>query len=155
MTSGAWRSRRGAVSWGIGACVLLLLALSSSPADPAEMKGTIRVKVVGLKSDDGELRWGLYNKKETFATKDGPIVKGRGRIQNGQTEFVIPDVPYGTYAIIVGHDVNGDGKISENPFSSELKGITNYSGKILSFPDFDKAKFRLDRAQLAVEIRVY
>ena len=129
------------------------------PGEPTEKDKNpppmIRVKVVGLKSDDGELRWALYNKKETFATKDGPIVKGRGRIQNGQTEFVIPDVPYGTYAIIVGHDVNGDGKISENPFSSELKGITNYSGKILSFPDFDKAKFRLDRTQLAVEIRVY
>jgi uncharacterized protein (DUF2141 family) len=154
MTSGAW-FRRGAIPWGFGASILLLLALASSPAVPAEPKGAIRVKVVGLKSDDGELRWALYNKKETFATKDGPIVKGRDRIQNGQSEFVIPDVPYGTYAIIVGHDVNGDGKISENPFSSELKGITNYSGKILSFPNFDRAKFRLDRAQLAVEIRVY
>jgi uncharacterized protein (DUF2141 family) len=154
MTSGAW-FRRGAIPWGIGASILLLLALASSPALPAQPKGAIRVKVVGLKSDDGELRWALYNKKETFATKDGPIVKGRGPIQNGQSEFVIPDVPYGTYAIIVGHDVNRDGKISENPFSSELKGITNYSGKILSFPDFDKAKFRLDRAQLAVEIHVY
>jgi uncharacterized protein (DUF2141 family) len=68
---------------------------------------------------------------------------------------VIPNVPYGTYAVIVGHDVNRDGKVSRNPFSAELKGITNYSGKILSFPDFDKAKFRLDQPRLTVEIRVY
>jgi hypothetical protein len=33
--------------------------------------------------------------------------------------------------------------------------MTNHPGKILSFPDFDQAKFRLDRAHLAVEIRVY
>ena len=32
------------------------------------------MKVVGLKSDQ-QLR-GLYDKKDTFATKDGPIVKG-------------------------------------------------------------------------------
>jgi uncharacterized protein (DUF2141 family) len=68
---------------------------------------------------------------------------------------VIPNVPYGAYAIIVGHDVNRDGTIDQNPFSSELKGISNYSGKILWFPSFDKAKFRLDQTSLTVEIRVY
>ena len=104
------------------------------------------MKVVGSQSDQGELRFGLYDKKETFATKDGPIVKGAHPIKSGQCEFVIPNVPYGAYAIIVGHDVNRDGKIDENPFSSELKGISNYSGKILWFPSFDKARFRLDQA---------
>jgi uncharacterized protein (DUF2141 family) len=132
----------------------LLLALAPSPVG-AEQRGEIRVKVVGLASDEGELRFALYNKKETFATADGPIVKGARPIKNRQSEFVIPDVPYGTYAVIVGHDVNRDGKVSRNPFSAELKGITNYSAKILSFPDFDKAKFRLDRPRVTVEIRVY
>ena len=152
MAARARRVRRDAVACAIGLSVLLGLALSSSLA---ATNGTIRVTVTGLRSDEGQVRWGLYNKKETFATKDGPIRKGASPIKSGQSEFVIPDVPYGTYAIIVGHDVNRDGKISENPFSAELKGMTNHSGKILSFPNFDKAKFPLDRPQLAVEIRVY
>ncbi|HWC03298.1 MAG TPA: DUF2141 domain-containing protein [Methylomirabilota bacterium] len=146
------RMLRGAVPWGVAGSLLLAL---TPPSTSVEMKGEIQVRVVGLRSDDGELRWGLYNRKETFATKDGPIAKGARPIRNGQCAFAIADVPYGTYAIIVGHDVNRDGKISQNPFSSELKGMTNHSGKILSFPDFDQAKFRLDRAHLAVEIRVY
>lgn len=132
----------------------LLLGLAPSPA-PAASTGEIRVTVVGLASDAGELRFGLYDKKETFATDDGPIVKGARPIKNRQCEFVIPNVPYGTYALIVGHDVNRDGKVSRNPFSAELKGISNYSAKILSFPDFDKAKFRLDQPRVSVEIRVY
>ena len=98
-----------------------LLAALAAPV-LAQSRGEIRVKVVGLQSDQGELRWALYDKKDTFATKDGPIVKGARPIKNGQVEFVIPDVPYGTYAIIVGHDVNRDGKIDENPLSAELKG---------------------------------
>jgi uncharacterized protein (DUF2141 family) len=132
----------------------LLLALAPAPTR-AEPTGEIRVKVVGLASDEGAVRFGLYNKKETFATSDGPIVKGARPIKNRTCEFVIPNVPYGTYAVIVGHDVNGDGKVSRNPFSAELKGITNYSAKVLSFPDFDKAKFRLDQPRMTVEIRVY
>ena len=124
----------------VAAALLLALPAPSSPAATAS-HGEIRVKVLGLKSDQGRLRFGLYNKKETFATSEGPVVKGSHPIKNGECEFVIPDVPYGAYAIIVGHDVNQDGKIDQNPFSSELKGISNYTGKILWFPDFEKARF--------------
>jgi uncharacterized protein (DUF2141 family) len=153
MTRGGWRQLGGMVSRSLGTGALLAL-VSASPI-LAQQRGEIRVKVVGLGSDQGELRFGLYNKKETFATKDGPIIKGARPIKNRQCEFVIPDVPYGAYALIVGHDVNRDGKIDENPFSAELKGISNYSGKILWFPNFDKARFRLDRPSVTVEIRVY
>jgi uncharacterized protein (DUF2141 family) len=153
MTGGAKTGVRAVVGRGLRVGALLALLLPS--ASLAESKGEIRVKVLGLRSDQGELRFALYARKETFATKDGPVVKGARPIKNGRCEFVIPAVPYGTYAIIVGHDVNRDGKIDENPFSPELKGISNYSGKILWFPSFDKAKFQLAEAQITVEIRVY
>jgi uncharacterized protein (DUF2141 family) len=153
MTRGPRRRVRRVVGYGLGVAALLALLLPSGTL--AEPLGEIRVTVVGLRSDEGELRFGLYANKETFATKDGPIVKGARPIKNGRCEFLIPAMPYGTYAIIVGHDLNRDGKIDENPFSRELKGISNYFGKILWFPDFDKAKFRLAAAHVAVKIRVY
>jgi uncharacterized protein (DUF2141 family) len=153
MTQGRWQQIAGVAGRGLGAG--LVLALLLAPPTLAQERGEIRVKVVGLRSDQGELRFALYDRKETFATTEGPIVKGARPITSGECEFVIPDVPYGVYAIIVGHDVNRDGRIDQNPFSSELKGISNYSGKILWFPSFDKAKFRLDQASLTVEIRVY
>jgi uncharacterized protein (DUF2141 family) len=134
----------------------LLLPLALVPwSSAAGATGDIRVKVVGLQSDQGEVRFGLYNKKDGFATRDAVVAKGAHPIRNGQCEFVIKGVPHGTYAVIVGHDVNKDGKIDRNPFSAELKGISNYSEKILWFPDFDRARFRLDRDQVSVEIRVY
>ena len=135
--------------------VLALGALVGAPGARAQDRGEIRVKVVGLQSDRGALRFGLYDRKETFATEGGAVASGVRPITKGQCEFVIPNLPYGTYALIVAHDVNGDGKIDRNPFSPELKGITNYDGKVLWFPSFDKAKFRLDRASVSVEIRVY
>jgi uncharacterized protein (DUF2141 family) len=145
--------RPGRTRWALVPS-LLLLTLIASPS-PAATTGEIRVKVLGLQSDQGEVRFGLYNRKEGFATKEAVVVKGVHSIKNGRCEFVIKDVPHGSYALIVGHDVNKDGKINENPFSAELKGISNYTRKILWFPDFDKARFRLDREQVTVEIRVY
>jgi uncharacterized protein (DUF2141 family) len=148
-----WRGWRALQGGRIGVVALCgLLAVSSALA---QERGEIHVKVVGLRSDQGALRFGLYDKKAGFATAEGVLVGGVRPIRNGQCEFVIPDLPYGTYALIVGHDVNGDGKIDRNPYSAELKGISNYTGKILWFPNFDKAKFRLDRASVSMEIRVY
>jgi uncharacterized protein (DUF2141 family) len=145
-----WRARLGRRIGVIAICGLLAASVAL-----AQDRGEIRVKVVGLRSDQGAIRFGLYTKKETFATEGGTVASGARPIKNGQCEFVIPNLPYGTYALIVGHDVNGDGKIDRSPFSPELKGISNYTGKIMWFPDFDKAKFRLDRASISVEIRVY
>jgi uncharacterized protein (DUF2141 family) len=149
--------RRGLGWRRLGAAVTAsaLLGLLVPWATPAERRGEIHVRVTGLQSDAGALRFGLFDRKETFATSDGPVVKGTRAIKNRQCEFVIPDLPYGTYALIVGHDVNGDGHIDRNPFSAELKGISNYTGKVRWFPDFDKAKFQLDQPRITVEIRVY
>lgn len=152
MTRQEGRPILGLVGHGVGVAALCSLLVVSALG---QERGEIRVKVVGLRSDQGVLRFGLYNKKETFATEDGTVASGARPIANGQSEFVIPDLPYGTYALIVGHDVNNDGKIDRSPFSPELKGISNYTGKILWFPNFDKAKFQLDRPWVRVDIRVY
>jgi uncharacterized protein (DUF2141 family) len=152
MACRGWRPAPGIAGRAVGVVALWVLLAA---AGGAQDRGEIHVKVVGLQSDQGAVRFGLYDRKETFATEGGAIVSGVRPIRNRQCEFVIPDLPHGTYALIVAHDVNGDGRIDRNPFSRELKGITNYDGKILWFPSFDKAKFRLDRASVSVEIRVY
>jgi uncharacterized protein (DUF2141 family) len=99
---------------GVGVVALCGLLVVSAAG---QERGEIRVKVVGLRSDKGVLRFGLYNRKETFATDDGTVASGARPIRNGTCEFVIPDLPYATYALIVAHDVNNDGKIDRSPFS--------------------------------------
>jgi hypothetical protein len=55
----------------VGAAIWLALLLAAPAL--ADERGEIRVRVVDLRSSQGELRLGLYDKKATFATKDGPI----------------------------------------------------------------------------------
>ena len=91
------RRRMGGTGPRVLVSLLALLVLGPfASLAAAQSQAEIRVKVVGLQSDQGELRWALYNKKDTFATKDGPITKGARPIKNGQVEFVIPNVPFGT-----------------------------------------------------------
>ena len=130
-----------------------VLAIAAGHA--ATASGRLQVKVVGLKHDGGQVHFALFQSKEGFGDSDTAVAKGRFPVIDKKCEIVISHLPFGEYAILLGHDVDGDGKISRNPFSRELKGASNYTSKMWYFPDFDKAKFVLEAEELTVEVRVY
>ncbi len=122
----------------------------------AQLTGEINLRVLNLKSNQGEVLFGLYDTEEAFKSGDGyAIVKGSCIIKNFQCELIIPEMPYGTYAIMAGHDINKNGKISRNPFSDERKGASNYKKKLWWFPDFKKAKFIHNKSKTILVISVY
>jgi uncharacterized protein (DUF2141 family) len=131
------------------------LVCGTMPAAVAAQTGDIRVIVQGLQSDEGQLRFGLYDSAATFAKDGKAVFKGTQPIKQQRCEFVIRRVPYGTYALMVAHDVNGDGHIDRSPVSRELKGVSNYTSKLFWYPSFEKAQFRLNKDELVVEVRVY
>jgi uncharacterized protein (DUF2141 family) len=135
---------------------LIILASLSSPliTVAAQQTGEIIVRVVGLASNKGEVRFGLYNTAESFQQRVGHAMRsGTCPIQEYQCEFTITEVPYGIYAIMVGHDENLNGKIDW--ISGERAGVSNYTGKLRWFPNFDKAKFAHTTERTFVEIRIY
>ena len=133
----------------------LIAVIPTVPAKAAEGIGQLVVEVEGLQSDRGTLDFGLFDSKESFAKKTLAHRLGSVLIRNGQARIVFDDIPHGDYAVIVAHDVNDDGEISKWPFSDELKGVSNYSEKLLWFPDWNKAKFTLRQESLQITIRVY
>ena len=133
----------------------LLAVFPNGPGKAAEAVGQLVVEVEGLQSDRGTLDFGLFDSKESFAKKALARRLGSVLIRNGQARIVFDDIPHGDYAVIVAHDVNDDGAISKWPFSDELKGVSNYSEKLLWFPDWNKAKFTLRQESLQITIRVY
>jgi uncharacterized protein (DUF2141 family) len=135
---------------------LIILVSLSSPLTTvaAQQTGEIIVRVVGLASNKGEVRFGLYDTAESFQQRGGHAVRsGTCPIKEYQCECTIPAVPYGIYAIMVGHDENLNGKIDW--ISGERAGVSNYTGKLHWFPNFDKAKFEHTNEKTLVEIRVY
>ena len=76
------RRIRGTATRALAAPLALVLLAALAAPVLAQSRAEIRVRIVGLQSDRGELRWALYDKKATFATKDGPILKGARPIKN-------------------------------------------------------------------------
>jgi uncharacterized protein (DUF2141 family) len=138
--------------------VLIILCLNSSLTTFATQEtGGIVVRVVGLASDKGDVKFGLYDNVKAFRKGAGySISQGKCYpIKDRQCEFTIADVPYGVYAIMVYHDENQNGKFDWSLFSREKAGASNYTEKLWSHPDFDKAKFTHTKQKTSLEIHVF
>lgn len=119
--------------------ILLLGALLSAPA--AAGGADLTVTVVGLRSDKGEVRFGLYDRPDRFPHGDGVIKTGVARIDGGRAVHVFRDLAPGRYAVSVFHDEDGDGKFDRSLIGLPLEGygFSNDAKVVLSPPSFKEA----------------
>lgn len=125
-------------------------------AAAAESAGDLVVHVVGLPSNHGMVRYGVYDNEKAFDARSTQIsLKGACPIAANRCEFTIPKVPFGQYAVMVYHDENSNEEYDWGLFDRELAGVSNYTARLWSSPDFHKSKFTHDRGRTVVEVRVY
>jgi uncharacterized protein (DUF2141 family) len=136
---------------------ICLSILTMVPVNADEKNtGDIIVEISGASSDNGKILWRMFNRKQDFDDPEtGGLIDGECEIVNRKCTFTIPAIAFGKYAIMAGHDANNDEDISKNPFSNEPKGISNYTEKILWFPDFKKAKFLHDQPATAIRLFLF
>jgi len=94
-------------------------------ADSEQGVGTLIVQVQGLKSDAGDLRFVLFDSKEKFLKN--PVRAEIIVIAGRKGRWVVTDIPYGSYAVLVRHDVNGNGKMERHWYGKpkEPAGASN------------------------------
>jgi uncharacterized protein (DUF2141 family) len=105
---------------------------------------TIKVDVVGLHSNDGEIYCALYSSADGFP--DGFAKAARtatAKITNEQAVCDFPAAPPGDYAILVFHDENSNGKLDRNFMGMPKEGVGALNDAKGSFgpPKFADARF--------------
>lgn len=132
---------------------LVILALLAS-AHAETGSGALTVNVRDLETDAGQLRFALFDSADDFmkkAVRAGIVtVEGRGGT------WVVDDLPYGTYALTVHHDVDSDGEIEQHWYGKpkEPVGASNNPSARFGPPRFSNAKFELAAAQLTLDVVV-
>ncbi|MCX5817424.1 MAG: DUF2141 domain-containing protein [Proteobacteria bacterium] len=127
---------------------------------PKEQPGTgmLTIRVGGFSNDRGTARIGLYSSNEDFKNKKtGKAVQlTAAPIKNKKAEWVIGDLPFGVYAVKVFHDENDSGKLETNMFGvpKEKYGFSNNARATFGPPDFEKARFILDKMSMTISITV-
>ena len=136
-----------------------LIAVGGLSAQPPTTPnhGRIVVKIDGFKSDDGQVRVYLFDDPEAFPSKkDKAIRVVKEPIHDRQAEVSFDEIPYGTYAVSVHHDVNGNDKIDHNwmHIPKESYGASNGARGKMGPPKFKKAKFDHAAALTTVPVTV-
>jgi uncharacterized protein (DUF2141 family) len=106
----------------------------------------LEVRVEGLKSDEGMVRFALFAGAEGYPKDSTKAVqRGSVAIQNKQALIKVKSLPAGNYALSVIHDQNSNDKLDTGLFGIPTEGIGASNDAKGSFgpPSFDNAKFEV------------
>lgn len=131
--------------------VLVLVA-----AAPAAGAAELTVEVLGLRSGDGLVHFGLYDNPDTFPDKDGRLDGTEVPISEGRAVSVFKGLKPGRYAVAVFHDENANGEFDQGLFGLPLEnyGFSNKAFVFFSPPAFDSAAISVPDKGLNITIRL-
>ncbi|MEE9906113.1 DUF2141 domain-containing protein [Chlorobium sp.] len=124
--------------------------------DPVQV-GTITVNIRNISKPEGMLGVALYSSKQGFPDKADRAVATRVRkISGTEHEVRFDNIPYGTYAISVLHDENGNGRMDKKAIfiPKEGFGVSNNPKIKRGPPSFSEAVFNLDRQQTELTVNM-
>lgn len=111
------------------------------------------VRAYGLESDRGSVRFALFDGPEGFT--DTPVAAELVAPEGLTAEWTIR-VAYGTYALAVVHDEDGDGRLDTNLLGmpTERYGFSNDARGRFGPPSFQDASLGVGEPAVAVSIEV-
>ena len=137
--------------------VLLLLFTVPLPAQSPN-SATLTIHIVNARNTKGVVRVALFQTAEGFPGDASKALRTQPAKIDPQTlnaQVVFSGIPQGTYAVMVFHDENNDGKLDKNMLGipKEGYGASNSAAKKMHAPVFDEAKFSLTSDQ-SVEVKL-
>ena len=140
----------------------IILTINSFAKQKAKNKlqkhGSLVFKIENIQNPKKGYMLVLIFKKENWAPdkpkKAFKIVKVK--IQFSTQEIIIKNIPFGTYAISLIHDVNSNNKLDTRWFppgmpSEDVGASNNAEGGPFGPPPWDKAKFKVNKKEVRIK----
>lgn len=151
----------------VSAILLVLLVLSASPksvpaVEPQDTsvstgRGRLKVRVVGLRNGDGSLSVAVFTAARGFPGKfERSLTTTSVPALFPEQVVVFDGIPFGTCAVAIRHDENGNGKLDTNfiGMPREGMGASNNPRPKFGPPSFEDASFLFDHADVEVTVRL-
>jgi len=121
-----------------------LLAVAAQPAAAADLS----VRLMGLRSLEGLVRFAVFDKADGFAESGEQIANvdvPAEKLASSQPVLVFEGLAPGVYAVVAHHDENGNLKFDTTfiGLPDEGYGFSNDAEAELSAPAFEEAAFKL------------
>jgi len=151
-------------------CLGLLLAVSlavaaaggrttaaAGPETFVKTENQLRIHVLGLRSDRGDIRCSLFSSAEDFPNNGDLMAKiTTAPIVDRSATCVFTGVAPGVYAVVLFHDENGDGKFNRNwiGLPEEGYGFSDDAPAHFRPPRFDEASFSFAGGALEIPVNI-
>ena len=108
--------------------------------------GTLTVEISEIQDTKGQISIGLYANEESFPETEKSYRGTTVRVTGERAVAIFQDVPAGTYAIAVFHDINSNGKLDNNFLGIPKEGYAFSNNVFGTFgsPDYKDASFEFD-----------
>ena len=144
------------------ALIILVLFLMASfvPGSDAQKDakqiGQLTVVIRGLESDEGKVKIGLFDSKESYSSGEKPFRGFLVAINDKKAECTFKEILYGTYAIKVYQDKNVNGELDTNfiGIPKEPYGFSNNARGRFGPAKWDDAQFFFTAESMSIEITV-
>jgi uncharacterized protein (DUF2141 family) len=130
---------------------------AAGPDDVARTPILLRVHVIGLRSDKGDVRCSLFSSAEGFpADTDQRATTIVAPISNRNATCEFGGIAPGVYAIVLFHDENSDGSFNRNwiGLPEEGYGFSNDARAYFHPPSFKDASFSVERGIKDIQIDI-
>ena len=120
-----------------------------------EENGSLKISLSNIKKT-GKIKIAVYRNGQDFPDVKLIVKSQEGEGANGKCEFQFESIPFGSYAVAIYQDVNGNGKLDKGMFGipSEPFAFSNNFRPKFGGPSFDKCKFDLTKDNLALNIEM-
>lgn len=123
------------------------------PSDSA----TLVLDIHNIEQAKGYVWVGVYKSQENFLAKGAAVALEGAKIeQTGHVSISIKDLPYGTYAVALFHDVNSNGKLDQGVFGIPKEPYA-FSQPLKSkwrAPIFDDVKFDVNTSSTNLKLKL-
>jgi uncharacterized protein (DUF2141 family) len=139
-------------------CAVLVFACGYAAAFAQSSCQGIHVKILNIKNSTGTVACALFESPAGFPTEflhsatNVMIIK----IRKSQARCDFEDIPPGTYAMVVIHDANMNGKLDTNVLGipTEGYGFSKDAKGLIGAPSFSAASFPYDGKNLEMTMKL-
>lgn len=130
-----------------------LLAFATATAATA---GELTVNLQGIRAQGGLLKVAVVDSQDAWDGKAAPVQVDGAPPRGEAATFTFKDLKPGSYAVMITHDENGNGKLDTNAIGMPLEGYGfSNNPRVMRKPTWDEARFEVTStdAAIAVELR--
>lgn len=130
-------------------------ALFAASALAPAFAGELTVNLQGIRAQSGLVKVAVVDSQDGWDGKAAPVQFDGAPPQGEAAKFTFKDLKPGTYAVMITHDENGNGKLDTNAIGMPLEGYGfSNNPRVMRKPTWDEARFEVTATDAVIDVEL-